>query len=200
MLGQRTLAMIDSRLRQAFPANSCLPFGSVNVAIIGDFAQLPPVGDTPLYSPPSVAPTDNGQLSRDGSILYFLFQESYRLQTVHRQGGDSPEQIRFRNLLRHASQGHLSEDEWRHLNTRAEHVLSAEDRETFQDAVCLYTTRSDVHALNLAELDGLRVPCARILTRHDGGPDAVKASADEAFTSDKEVSYGNYFVTILQAF
>ncbi len=102
-LGQRTLAMIDSRFRQIFPRTSKDPFGNINVALVGDFAQLPPVGDTPLYSPPTSAATDNGVLGREGSTLYRLFSASFRLQVAHRQGGDSPEQIKFRDLLRHAS-------------------------------------------------------------------------------------------------
>jgi ATP-dependent DNA helicase PIF1 len=70
MLGLRTLAKIDSRCRQLFPQNVNKPFGNVSVALVGDFAQLPPVGDTPLDSPPSSIASNNGCLSRDGSALY----------------------------------------------------------------------------------------------------------------------------------
>ncbi|OBZ66500.1 hypothetical protein A0H81_13517 [Grifola frondosa] len=42
MMGQRLLAKVDSRLRQLQPQD--LPMGGFHVAIIGDFAQLPPVG------------------------------------------------------------------------------------------------------------------------------------------------------------
>jgi hypothetical protein len=55
------------------------------IALVGDFAQLPPVGDTPLYSPPSAA-TDNGVLGGEESTLHRLFSESFRLQVVHRLG------------------------------------------------------------------------------------------------------------------
>jgi len=180
MLGQRTLAMIDSRFRQIFPEKANNPFGNLNIALVGDFAQLPPVGDTPLYSPPSSAATENGNLGRDGSVLYRLFSRSFRLQIVHRQLGDSPEQVRFRDLLRHASQGALNRQEWEFLDSRNERKLTPEVRKLFDDATCLYTTRSDVHDLNLAELQALNEPCARINARHDGGSDAAKALADEA--------------------
>lgn len=95
MLGLRSLAQIDSRCQQLFPGHTNTPFGNLNVALVGDFAQLPPVGDTPLYSPPSSAASENGCLSHDGSTLYHLFRKSFRLQIVHRQGGDSPEQVQF---------------------------------------------------------------------------------------------------------
>ena len=41
MLGLRTLAQINSRCQQLFPNNANLPFRGLNVALVGDFAQLP---------------------------------------------------------------------------------------------------------------------------------------------------------------
>jgi hypothetical protein len=70
MLGQRTLAMIDLRFRQVFPKKANNPFGNLNIALVGDFAHLPPAGNTPLCSPPSSAATEDGNLGRDGSVLY----------------------------------------------------------------------------------------------------------------------------------
>ncbi|KAJ3505917.1 hypothetical protein NLJ89_g7163 [Agrocybe chaxingu] len=180
MLGLRSLAQIDSRCRQIFPQHANIPFGNLNVALVGDFAQLPPVGDTPLFGEPSSANSDNGTLSRDGSTLYRKFTTSFRLRIVHRQGGESPEQVRFRDLLTHASRGGLSVDEWKLLTTRLDKNLDAATRSLFDDAPCLYATRNDVHELNLSELQALNQPCARIMAKHDGGPDAIKAAADEA--------------------
>jgi hypothetical protein len=71
MLGLKTLAMIDSRLRQLVPQKAHLPFGGLHVLLCGDFAQLPPVGDRPLYGPPSTG----SPLSSDGSVLYKLFKK-----------------------------------------------------------------------------------------------------------------------------
>ena len=50
MMGQRMMAMVDKWLHQA-TAKLDTPLGSVSVILLGDFAQLPPVGDKPLYCP-----------------------------------------------------------------------------------------------------------------------------------------------------
>ena len=44
MLGQNMMAWVDKRLRQA-TTHLDIPFGGISVILIGDFAQLPPVGD-----------------------------------------------------------------------------------------------------------------------------------------------------------
>lgn len=138
MLGLRTLAQIDSCCRQFFPQHANLPFGNLNISLVGDFAQLPPVGDTALYLPPSSAPTDNGSLSRDGSALYCLFCKTFPLNTIHRQTGDSPQQLQFKSSLRNASLGSLAMADWKLFQTRYEQNLSYDERLPFQDAPCDY--------------------------------------------------------------
>jgi hypothetical protein len=180
MLGLRILAQIDSRLRQLRPYHAGDIFAGLNLALVGDFAQLPPVGDRPLYSPPSTDTTDNGALSRDGSRLYREFTQSLRLRVVHRQEGDSPEQLAFRSLLQHASNGGLTVDEWKELQTRGENILAPGDKASFNDATCLFTTREDVHTLNMQEIQALNEPCARINAKHDSGSQASQVSANDA--------------------
>ena len=49
MMGTRMLFMVHSRLCEAFPERANLPFGGVSIVLMGDYAQLPPVLDKPVY-------------------------------------------------------------------------------------------------------------------------------------------------------
>lgn len=84
------LATIDIRLRQAFPEHKHEPFGGQSVILVGDFGQLPPVCDLPMYAQ---SPHNNNSLSNDGRIAYSQFREVYKLEVVQRQSGDSDDQL-----------------------------------------------------------------------------------------------------------
>ena len=49
MIGHRMMSWLDYRLR-AGTGNQEKPFGGMSIILLGDFGQLPPVGDRPLYS------------------------------------------------------------------------------------------------------------------------------------------------------
>ena len=68
MLGQKRFGWIDRRCKQATGKNDKL-FGGILIILIGDPAQLPPVGDKPLYhSVPSSA------VGEQGYCAYHMFK------------------------------------------------------------------------------------------------------------------------------
>ena len=177
MIGSRVLAQVDYRVRQLLPREINKPFSNLNIALIGDFAQFQPVRDLPLYVPPSKSDDD---LFHHGSFLYSLFKENHFLKTSHRQSGNSPERIQFRNMLRHVSEGGLSFDEWQTLITRCEDRLSPADRARFKNAMCLFAREVEVETVNLSRLVALNQPCARIMATHVGGPAAAEVDSNKA--------------------
>ena len=54
MVGEKMIMYIDERLKQIKQCQE--PFGNVSVIAVGDFYQIPPVGDRALYN------IDKGQL------------------------------------------------------------------------------------------------------------------------------------------
>lgn len=93
MLGQKTLAWVDKRCRQATGLTDKL-FGGKSIMFVGDPGQLPLVADKPLYhSKPSSA------LQGQGHLAYFMFTTVVKLILNHRVQGPNPEQIRLRDLL-----------------------------------------------------------------------------------------------------
>ena len=50
MVGRKLFGQVDRRLRQVFPRHACEAFGGCSCLLFGDFGQLPPVMDLPLYT------------------------------------------------------------------------------------------------------------------------------------------------------
>ena len=73
MVGLYMMYQIDKRLKEIKSNNSHLPFGGLSVIIMGDFAQLPPVGDKPMFT------TEKSSLSHCqsfGKLLFDNFQKN----------------------------------------------------------------------------------------------------------------------------
>ena len=95
MLGQRTLAWVDKRLRQA-TGKLNEPLGGISVMLLGDFAQLPPFGDKPIYASPSKS---SSLFAQHGHSIYGLFETVVMLSANVRQAGNNPEAEQFRAIL-----------------------------------------------------------------------------------------------------
>ena len=169
-------AAIDKRLREAFPESKNEPFGGRSIILFGDFGQLPPVLDLPMYAT-NISHDIN---SNDGIASYKNFREVYKLDVIQRQSGDCEEQKVFREILLRLRDGDCNLDDWKKLSTRFEDKLKPTERNQFSDAVFLLTIWDDVDRVNTDMLRALNQPVAKIHAVHTGGRAAKKASSEVA--------------------
>ena len=106
MVGRKTFGQIDKRLHQVFPHHADQLFGDCSCLLFGDFGQLPPVMDLPLYT--TVSRTALSDLAvQHTSCLTVLF--------LMRQSGEDDDQVRFRNILLCMRNSQVTEEDWQHL-------------------------------------------------------------------------------------
>jgi ATP-dependent DNA helicase PIF1 len=173
MIGRTMAGMMDSRLRQIVTDEV---MGGVGVLLFGDFAQLPPVGDSPLYS--SKVPRKPLQIS--GRDAYLSFNQSITLQQIFRQQGNDPVSQQFRDLLLRQRTYSITQEDYNLLSTRFSHNVPDEEKRTFSDVIHLFPTRADVEVHNHHYLESTHSPVLRCQARHNGGSHAKKATEDQA--------------------
>jgi ATP-dependent DNA helicase PIF1 len=83
MVGRRMLSLIDTRMRQAFLENKNEAFGGHSIILFGNFGQLPPVLNLPMYA----NNTGHEEMSNTGLAAYKHFREVYELDVIQRQAG-----------------------------------------------------------------------------------------------------------------
>ena len=172
MVGRKILGQVDKRLRQAFPHQADQLFGGCSCLLFGDFGQLPPVMDLPLYT--TVSRT---HLSDLGSTAYQMFNHAVVLEEVMRQSGQAPDQILFRQILLNLRNGQVTIEDWRHLMKQTPAQL--QDLTPFRNALHLHPTVEAVVEHNVSRLRASGQHIATIKAVHTG-PNASKASPDDA--------------------
>ena len=172
MLGQRTLAWVDKRLRQA-TGKLNEPLGGISVMLLGDFAQLPPVGDKAIYASPSQS---SSLLTQHGHSIYGLFQTVVMLSENIRQAGNNPEAEEFRAILLRLRDGQSTQDDWMTLCQRTPQHVNMSD---FTDAPRLYFDKLSVAKYNFEKLKNLGSQIARISALHSVR-NAKNAKSDDA--------------------
>ena len=110
MVGRKIFGQIDIRLRQIFPHKADQLFRGCSCLLFGDFGQLSPVMDLPLYTTVS-----RSSLSDIGSTAYQLFNCAVVLDQPMRQSGQDPDQVLFGDILLRLRNGLTTETDWRHL-------------------------------------------------------------------------------------
>ena len=172
MVGRKMFGQIDRRLRQAFPHHAQDVFGGCSILLFGDFGQLPPVMDLPLYT------TDTrSDLSDQGRTAYLQFDKAFTLTRIMRQAGQDPQQVRFRDILLRLRNAEVTIEDWNYLMTQT--PTSVADLSPFASALRLHPTVEAVVEHNVAKLQASGQPIATIKAVHTGA-NAAKASPDDA--------------------
>ncbi|KAJ3009702.1 hypothetical protein NUW54_g2705 [Trametes sanguinea] len=119
MVGCKLLAQISEALCDAKGKTD--PFGGVSIIVAGDFAQLPPVGETRLYAwvntrSQARAGRGAGQQVIAGKLLWLSFTKVVMLHEIMRQRG--PENTAFVDLLARLRVGQCTAEDYELLRTR----------------------------------------------------------------------------------
>lgn len=113
MVGRKLFGQVDMRLCQVFPQNASEVLGGCSCLLLGDFGQLPPVMDLPLYTT-----STSSVLSDIGSNAYQTFDHAVILDHIMRQAGDDHAQSLLRDILLRLRNCEVTEDDWSVLMTR----------------------------------------------------------------------------------
>ena len=126
LISSKLLKRIDLHLRHIKPQGAHAPFGGINIIMIGDFYQLPPVGDHPMFHDMST----------------FKLFRLCELEGNHRAARDP----RWAALLGRVRKGLHTEDDITLLRSRVKKTISP-------DAVRLCATRQGVLNANNDQLE-----------------------------------------------
>lgn len=178
MIGQCFLARIERRLSAIFPSRLGVLFGGIHFILMGDFAQLPPVGDISLYirmEPHQQRDINKQMLYNRGYFLYQQFNKFIRLQINMRQAGESNDQRCFREILTYARNATWTLADWTTLQKRVLGALDNIEKVLFSGAVALMSTRKEVKIFNARKILEMDMPVYRCVAKHNVLPSIMSA-------------------------
>ena len=147
--------------------------------LVGDFGQLPPVGDRPLFCTKWDEQTSPRKaLQNAGRLAYMAISESISLDVVMRQDGRDEETERFKETLARLRSGTPTRTDFDLLRTRFWTELSPAEQRDFDDCQTLSTVRESVALTNKTALVESARPVMRIPARNSG-PGSEKANEQQ---------------------
>lgn len=148
MIGCKMLYKISEALIEA--KGNTAPFGGINIIVAGDFAQLPPVGETRLSASINTLQTqratNKGQENVNGKLLWLSFQTVVILKECMRQTG--PENAALVKLLDHLREGKCTDNNYDMLSSRVLENVDI-DWSQWRDTPIIVTENAQKDALNI---------------------------------------------------
>ena len=138
-IGQEYFVLLEKLLRVANPAQARTPYAGKSILLTGDIYQLLPIRQRSLFHPCDQHPAYK---------LYSSLYPCFVLQTIFRQSGQSPEQIKYRQFLKRLRHNKCNHDDVKLLRTRREIVLPRWERDEFKDALRVFPYRREVARYN----------------------------------------------------
>ena len=144
--------------------------------------QLPPLAAHALYNTFS----DDKEDVIAGFRAYAAINQTVVITQIMCQQGNSPEAIRFRNMLEELRQGPVSPPSQLSLVRQIKGYLRTAEWESFHDALRLYATIREVDSYNLPHLESINRPVINVKAVNTG-PAAKQAAQDEDGNLENEL-------------
>ena len=184
MIGQYFFYMIDARCKEAKPENAKLPFGGISIILMGDFAQLPPVRDSPLFMELEESKKSKSANNQQIAQGYLLFRELFRENTIifdeiMRQGEDQKE---FKEVLDRIASGNFTREDWAYLRERdlnGPNFTPEQRKEIRSKSIKVCALNQDTVKYNVERIYALGTPVAGVKSQNKG-KGSGSATANEA--------------------
>ena len=174
MIGQEQFSYIDQRLREITNQHSKM-FGGLNVILLGDFAQLPPVMDSVLWK---TVDDRTNEKKRKGKWLYNQFTKAVTLNEVVRQKKSKSKQ--FVEMLARIRDGDWTKSDWKFLQKRWPQNFSQKQLRNFdENLIRIFATNKVTNNYNHEKLPKLNQPIIKSTAEHSNSA-AKKAPANKA--------------------